>query len=138
MKTLPLRVRRQCDTAQRLAEMLEQRPEVKKVNYPGLESDPGHAFASRLFTGFGGMLSLYLEDAARAETFLDRVRIPLHAASLGGVETLVVQPARSTHLGQSEEDRQRLGITDELVRISVGIEDPDELEADFVQALEAE
>ena len=138
MKTLPLRVRRQCDTAQRLAEMLEQRPEVKKVNYPGLESDPGHAFASRLFTGFGGMLSLYLEDAARAETFLDRVRIPLHAASLGGVETLVVQPARSTHLGQSEEDRQRLGITDELVRISVGIEDPDELEADFEQALEAE
>jgi len=110
---------------------------VRKVNYPGLESDPGHAYADRLFSGYGGMLSFYLEDAARAETFLDRVRIPLHAASLGGVETLVVQPSRSTHLGQSEEDRQRLGITDELVRISVGIEDPGELEADFVQALEA-
>jgi cystathionine beta-lyase/cystathionine gamma-synthase len=84
------------------------------------------------------MLSLYFEDAPRAESFLNRVRIPLHAPSLGGVETLVVRPSRSTHLGQSEEDRQRLGITDELVRISVGIEDPEELEADFIQALEGQ
>jgi len=136
LKTLPLRVRRQGATAQRLAEMLSRRPEVRKVNYPGLESDPGHAYAGRLFSGFGGMLSFYLEEAARAESFLTRVQIPLHAPSLGGVETLVVQPSRSTHLGQTEEDRERLGITDELVRISVGIEDPDELEADFVQALE--
>ena len=137
LKPMPLRVRRQCETALRLAQTLSRRPGVRRVNYPGLESDPGHVFAKRLFTGFGGMLSLYLEDAQRVETFLDRLRIPLHAASLGGVETLVVQPSRSTHLGQSEEDRQRLGITDELVRISVGIEDPDELEADLLQALEA-
>jgi cystathionine beta-lyase/cystathionine gamma-synthase len=136
LKTLPLRVRRQGATAQRLAEMLSQRPEVRQVNYPGLKTDPGHSYAARLFSGFGGMLSFYFEEAARAESFLNRVQIPLHAPSLGGVETLVVQPSRSTHLGQTEEDRQRLGITDELVRVSVGIEDPDELEADFVQALE--
>lgn len=135
LKTLALRVRRQCSTAQRLAEMLDRRPEVKKVNYPGLESDPGHGFATRLFSGFGGMISFYLADAGQARSFLDRVEIPLHAASLGGVETLVVQPSRSTHLGQTPAERERLGITDELVRVSVGIEDPDELEADFEQAL---
>ncbi len=137
LKTLPLRVRRQGATAERLARTLAERPEIRRVNYPGLESDPGYPFASRLFSGYGGMLSFYLEDASQAGRFLDSVRIPLHAASLGGVETLVVQPSRSTHLGQSEEDRQRLGITDELIRISVGIEDPDELEADLLQALEA-
>jgi len=137
LKTLPLRVRRQSSTARRLAEMMTRRSAVKQVNYPGLESDPGHGFATHLFSAFGGMLSFYAEDAERAETFLNRVRIPLHAASLGGVETLVVRPSRSTHLGQTPAERERLGITDELVRVSVGIEDPDELEADFVQALEA-
>jgi len=136
LKTLPLRVDRQNSTARRLAQVLAQRPEVKKVNYPGLESDPGHAFASRLFSGFGGMLSFYMEGADQAKTFLKQVRIPLHAASLGGVETLVVQPSCSTHLGQTPAERERLGITDELVRVSVGIEDPGELEADFLQALE--
>lgn len=137
LKTLPIRVRRQAETAQRLAETLSRSPEVRRVHYPGLAADPGHRFASRLFSGYGGMLSFHLGDAARAESFLERLRIPLHAASLGGVESLVVRPSRSTHLGQSKEDRQRLGITDELVRLSVGIEDPDELEADLVQALEA-
>jgi cystathionine beta-lyase/cystathionine gamma-synthase len=137
LKTLPLRVRRQQETALRLARTMSERLEVRRVQYPGLESDPGHRFASHLFSGYGGMLSFYLDDAARARSFLERVRIPLHAASLGGVESLLVQPARSTHLGQSEEDRQRLGITDELVRLSVGIEDPDELEADLLQALES-
>ena len=136
LKTLALRVDRQSSTALRLAETLNRRPEIERVHYPGLESDPGHRFARELFSGYGGMLSCYMDSDERAQAFLDRVRIPLHAASLGGVETLVVRPSRSTHLGQSEEDRLRLGITDRLVRISVGIEDPDELIGDIVQALE--
>lgn len=137
LKTLGLRVRRQCSTAQRIAEVLAARPEVRQVQYPGLVSDPGHRYAQRLFTGYGGMLSFYLEDAAAAERFLAKVNIPMHAASLGGVETLVVRPSRSTHLAQTPEQRQQLGITDDLVRLSVGIEDPDELEEDLIQALEA-
>jgi cystathionine beta-lyase/cystathionine gamma-synthase len=137
LKTLGLRVRRQCATAQRLAEVLVARPEVRRLNYPGLASDPGHGFAERLFSGFGGMFSFYLGAAAVAERFLSRLRIPVHAASLGGVETLVVRPSRSSHLGQSPEQREALGITDDLIRVSVGIEDPGELEADFLQSLEA-
>lgn len=137
LKTLGLRVRRQSSTALQLAQLLSASSVVRKVNYPGLESDPGHPIAARLFSGYGGMLSFYLEDAAAAESFLEGVEIPLHAASLGGVETLVVRPARSTHLGQTPEERARLGITDELIRVSVGIEDPDELLADFDQALSA-
>ncbi len=135
LKTLVLRIERQNATALRLAEMLAGRSDVQRVNYPGLASDPGHRFAGKLFSGYGGMLSFYLEDAAAADRLLERVEVPLHAPSLGGVESLVVRPARSTHLGQTAEDRQRLGITDELVRVSVGIEDPDQLLADFEQAL---
>jgi cystathionine beta-lyase/cystathionine gamma-synthase len=135
IKTLALRVARQNENAGRLAKFLAGRPEVRKVNYPGLTSDPGHAFARGLFSGYGGMMSFYAESAATAEAFLERVKIPLHAASLGGVETLVVRPSRSSHLGQTPEDRKRLGITDDLIRVSVGIEDPDELIADFEQAL---
>ncbi len=135
LKTLVLRLERQNETALKLAQFLEGRPEARRVNYPGLSSDPGHRLARRLFSGYGGMLSFYAQDDAVAERFLERVRIPLHAASLGGVETLVVRPSRSTHLGQTPEGRQRLGITDDLIRVSVGIEDTDELIADFAQAL---
>ena len=135
LKTLVLRVERQNENALKLARFLAGRPEVRRVNYPGLEEDPSHPFAARLFSGFGGMLSFYAESAERAERFLDSVRIPLHAASLGGVESLVVRPSRSSHLGLEEKDRQRLGITDDLVRVSVGIEDADELMDDFDRAL---
>ena len=137
LKTLGLRVRRQGSTALRLAEFLAGHASVKKVQYPGLESDPGHRFAKRMFSSFGGVLSFYLETAPAADRFLEALKIPLHAASLGSVESLVVRPSRSTHLGQTPEERQSLGITDELVRLSVGIEDPEELEADLAQALEA-
>jgi cystathionine beta-lyase/cystathionine gamma-synthase len=137
LKTLALRVTRQNLSAIKLAEFLAARPEVRQVNYPGLSSDSSHRFASRLFSGFGGMLSFYAANAEVAAAFLERVKIPLHAASLGGVETLVVRPSRSSHLGQSEEERQRLGITDELIRVSVGIEDPDELLQDFERSLAA-
>ena len=135
LKTLTLRVRRQSETALRLARFLADHPRVRRVAYAGLESDPGHAVASRLFSGCGGMLSFHAVDAEVAERFLGAVRIPLHAASLGAVESLVVRPSRSSHLGMEPEERERLGITDDLIRVSVGIEDADELIADFAQAL---
>ena len=135
MKTLALRVERHNQNALALARFLDGDPRVEKVNYPGLEGDPSHSRARKLLEGFGGMLSFYLADAAGAERFLEKLRIPIHAASLGGVETLVVRPARSSHLGMAPEDRERLGITDGLIRVSVGIEQIDELVEDFGQAL---
>lgn len=135
LKTLGLRVRRQNETALRLARALADHPAVARVNYPGLPEHPGHDRAARLFAGFGGMLSFETRDLATAERFLERVRIAVHAASLGGVESLVVRPARSSHLGLSPEQREALGITDRLVRFSVGIEDPDELVEDCLAAL---
>ena len=92
-------------------------------------------FASELFQGFGGMLSFYTGNDELASRFLERLRIPVHAASLGGPESLVVRPSRSSHLGQTEEDRAALGISDDLIRVSVGIEDVDELINDFSHAL---
>ncbi len=136
MKTLALRVAKQNANAQRVAEFLDTHEDIVRVNYPGLASDPGHRIASRLFSGYGGMLSFYTGEPERAERVLSRVRIPLHAASLGGVESLVVRPARSSHLGLPPEARQKLGITDDLIRVSIGIEDTDELLADFAQALQ--
>jgi cystathionine beta-lyase/cystathionine gamma-synthase len=136
LKTLTLRVERQNHNALHLARFLEDRPEVRRVHYPGLESHPGHPWAEQLFDGYGGMLSFETNTPERAARVIENLRIPLHAASLGGVESLVVQPARSTHLGLSPEARADLGITDELVRVSVGIEDLDELRADFAQAFD--
>jgi cystathionine beta-lyase/cystathionine gamma-synthase len=135
LKTLSLRVARQNETAAKLARFLQGQPTVRSVNYPGLETSPSHGHANRYFSGYGGMLSFYLEDAAAAEGFLHRLTLPVHAASLGGVESLVVRPARSSHLGLEQEEREKLRITDDLVRVSVGIEDADELIADFAQAL---
>jgi len=135
MKTLGLRVERQNQNAMALALFLESLSEVRRVRYPGLASDPSHAFAKELFDGYGGMLAFYAADAEKAVRFLERVKIPRHAASLGGVESLVVRPSRSSHLGMSEEDRQALGITDDLIRVSVGIENAEELIEDFAQAL---
>ena len=135
LKTLVVRMERHNANAQRVAEFLDSRPDVRQVNYPGLAGDPSHPRAQELFSGCGGMLSFYLDGAERAERFIERLCIPLHAPSLGGPETLVVRPARSSHLGQTDEERKRLGITDDLIRVSVGIEDADELVADFSQAL---
>jgi cystathionine beta-lyase/cystathionine gamma-synthase len=135
LKTLALRVRRQNQGAMRVAGFLARHASVADVRYPGLPNDPSHRFACPLFDGFGGMVSFYARDAAAAERFLGRVTLPLVAASLGGVESLVVLPARSSHLGMAAEEREALGITDALVRISVGLEDVDELIEDFDQAL---
>jgi cystathionine beta-lyase/cystathionine gamma-synthase len=138
IKTLGLRVRRQNETALRIARLLEAHPAVVRINYPGLESDPGHARAAALFDGFGGMLSFELEGGAdAARRFLERVTIPIVAPSLGGVETLVIQPAVTAYAGVPRQERLRLGVTDGLIRLSVGIEDAAELVADLERALAA-
>jgi cystathionine beta-lyase/cystathionine gamma-synthase len=136
LKTLALRVRYQNDSTQRIAQFLEAHPAVVRVNYPGLESHPRHARARRLFAGYGGVLSFELEGGERrAEDFAHRVRIPAVAPSLGGVQTLLTRPATTSHAGLSREERLRLGISDGLLRLSVGIEATDDLLDDFRQAL---
>lgn len=136
MKTLALRVRHQNESALRIAQFLENHPAVARVNYPGLESHPRHQRARELFDGFSGILSFELRGGmAAADKFMQRAIIPIVAPSLGGVETLVTRPSTTSHSGMSREDRARLGISDGLVRVSVGIEATDELIEDFNQAL---
>lgn len=135
LKTLPLRVNLQNENALKLAQFLDDNSAVRKVCYAGLASDLGHKHASALFSGYGGMLSFYSDTVERADRFIEKVKIPLHAASLGGVETLIGKPASHSHLGLTDEQRQALKITDDLIRVSVGIEDIDELIEDFAQAL---
>jgi cystathionine beta-lyase/cystathionine gamma-synthase len=137
LKTLALRVERQNQNALALARFLAEHSKVRKVNYPGLETDPGYKTARKLFAGCGGMLSFYTHTPEQASRVLETLRIPLHAASLGAVETLVVRPSRSSHLGLTEEERRHIGVTDDLIRVSVGIESARELIADFGQALDA-
>ena len=136
VKTLALRVERQNATALRVARFLESHPAVARVRYPGLESHPQHARAKQLFDGFGGMVSVELKggrDAAIA--FMDSAHLALRAPSLGGLETLMSRPAAMSHVGLTEEERERAGVSEGLIRISIGIEDPDDLIADFDQAL---
>jgi len=136
IKTLALRVRAQNENAAALASFLAGHPQVAAVNYPGLASHPDHAHAAELLSGFGGMLSLRLRDGeAAAQGLLDAVRLPFVAPSLGGVETLITRPATTSHAGMSPEDRERLGITADLIRVSCGIEGAQDLIADFDQAL---
>jgi cystathionine beta-lyase/cystathionine gamma-synthase len=136
IKTLALRVRAQNDNAMALAGFLAGHPEVTAVNYPGLASHPDHEHAATLLSGFGGMLSLRLRGGeAAAQALLDAVRLPYSAPSLGGVESLITRPAITSHAGMRREDRERLGITDDLVRVSCGIEGTQDLIADFDQAL---
>jgi cystathionine gamma-synthase/cystathionine gamma-lyase/cystathionine beta-lyase len=137
LKTLCLRVRAQNENALALARRLERHPGVESVIHPGLESHPDHLRARRLFRGFGGVLSLTPRGGlAAAERLLARLRLPFVAPSLGGVETLVTRPAITSHSGLSAEARRALGITDSLVRVSVGIEAVEDLIADFEQALD--
>ena len=141
LKTLALRVRRQNRTALALADALEEHPAVARVHYPGLPSSPDHERARRLLDGFGGMLAFETEPAGSrgaaeaAERVTENLRLPLVAPSLGGVETLVTRPATTSHAGIPPEERRELGVVDELVRVSVGIESADDLVADFRQAL---
>lgn len=136
LKTLLVRMERQNQSSLTLAAFLENHPAVDQVNHPGLESSPSHELANKYLDGFGGMLSFELSGGREAaERFLDRVRIPFSAPSLGGVESLVTIPATTSHSGVSPEDRLAMGISDSLVRVSVGLEDVNDLMADFDQAL---
>jgi cystathionine beta-lyase/cystathionine gamma-synthase len=136
LKTLAVRVRAQGASAQCLAEFLARRPEVRQVNYPGLEQHPQHARARRLFQGFSGMLSFELESGTAAVDWISRTRLPIHAPSLGGLETLVTRPAATSHIGLAPEERERVGIRDGLIRVSVGLEAVEDVIDDFEQAFE--
>ena len=137
MKTLALRMRYQNESALRIARFLESHPSVAQVNYPGLESHPRHQRARELFEGFGGMMSFELQGGLQAaESLMSRLTLPIIAPSLGGVETLITRPAITSHSGMSPEDRHRLGISDGLIRLSVGIEATEDLIEDFEQALQ--
>ena len=138
MKTLAVRVKYQNESALQVARFLESHPTIEKVNYPGLESHPRNRRARELFDGFSGMLSFELKGGVEAaERFIQNTTLPVIAPSLGGVETLITRPATTSHVGLSPEDRRRLGISDGLIRVSVGIEATEDLIEDFEQALKA-
>lgn len=134
LKTLAVRVRQHNANAADLAVFLENHPAVSRVNYPGLPSHADHAVAVRQMRGFGGMLSVELHDPARVDRLLERFRVVMPALSLGGVESLVCVPSRTTHRTLSPEERGRAGIRDGLIRVSVGIEDITDLLEDFSHA----
>ena len=136
LKTLEVRVRRQCETAMAVARFLERHPKVARVHYPGLASHPDHRLARRQMRGFGGMLAFELKGGlAAARRFCDRTRIFLLAASLGGVESLIVLPIYTSHYRMSTTELAAAGVQPGTVRISVGLEDPADLLADLRQAL---
>ena len=138
MKTLAVRVRYQNESALRIAKFLDDHQAIEKVNYPGLDAHPQHERARELFDGFGGMVSFELRGgAATAEEFIKRTTLPIIAPSLGGVETLLTLPVKTSHSGMSPEDRHALGITDGLIRMSVGIEATEDIIEDLKHALAA-
>jgi cystathionine beta-lyase/cystathionine gamma-synthase len=137
MKTLAVRVRYQNESALKIARFLEQHPAVAKVNYPGLEGHPNHLRACELFDGFGGVLSFELAGGVEAgENFIAHATIPISAPSLGGVETLMTRPATTSHAGMSAAERAAAGISDGLIRLSIGLETTDDLIEDFERALQ--
>ena len=137
LKTLALRVRAHNANADALSRFLAEHPQVREVNYPGLPGSPDGARVVELFSGFGGVLSFRLHGgAAAAQRLLAGLRIPSVAPSLGSVETLITIPALTSHAGMSPEDRDRIGVTDDLVRVSCGIEDVRDLIDDFARAFE--
>jgi cystathionine gamma-synthase len=138
LKTLGLRIQRQNENALALAQFLTGQANVKRVYYPGLESDPGHAIAKRQMRGFGGVLSFELKGGMEAVTrFLPRLRYAFMAANLGQVETVVGPPSLTSHVELTAEERAAAGIPEGLIRYAVGIEDVDDLKADLKAALDA-
>lgn len=136
IKTLAVRMQRHCESALQLALFLSQHPRVNKVYYPGLSSHPQHALAKKQMHGFGGMISVELKtDLAETKNILSRFNIFALAESLGGVESLIEHPAIMTHASIPAETRKKLGITDGLIRLSVGIESLDDLKNDLMQAI---
>lgn len=139
LKTLELRVREQCRTAAALADWLQQRPEVARVLYPGLSSHPGHQIAARQMDGgFGAMISFELNgDFAATKRLVESTELFRLAVSLGAAESLIEQPASMSHASYDAHDRQAHGIADSLIRLSVGLEALEDLQADLLQAMQA-
>ncbi len=138
IKTLHLRVQRHCENGVKVAEFLKNHPKVDKVYYPGLENHPFHEIAKKqMIGGFGGMVTFTFKSGAKEDAmkFLEKVQVFTLAESLGGVESLANHPALMTHASIPEEKRKEIGITDDLVRLSVGVEDASDLIADLEQAL---
>jgi cystathionine gamma-lyase len=137
-KTLHLRMDRHCESAQVLTDLLTSHEAVGRVRYPGLESHPGHEIASRQMSDYGGMISFELADdeMEKALAILDEVEVFTLAESLGGVESLIEHPASMTHASIPAEEREKIGLTDSLVRLSVGVEAQKDLRADLEQALD--
>ena len=136
LKTLALRVEKQNNSALQLAEVLQEEAGVAKVYYPGLPQHPNHTIAVRQMRGgFGGMLSFELKDTGKTEAFLNKLQLIIPALSLGGVDTTICQPSKSSHANLPAEERLELGITDGLLRLSVGIESPEDLLYDLRTAM---
>jgi cystathionine gamma-synthase len=136
IKTLAVRMRRHNESGLSVAKFLERHPKIERVYYPGLESHPDHAIARRLCSGFGGMISFLVRgDLQATSRFVDGCALPIIAPSMGGVETLMEQPALMSFYELAPEQRQAIGIAENLVRLSVGLEDPEDLIADFSQSL---
>ncbi|MEM3613482.1 MAG: aminotransferase class I/II-fold pyridoxal phosphate-dependent enzyme [Candidatus Bathyarchaeia archaeon] len=136
LKTLVLRMERHNQNGMQIAKFLEKHPKVAKVYYPGLPSHPQHSLAKKQMRGFGGVVSFEIKgDFEKTVQFVESLKLCLLAASLGGTETLATQPATSSHYFITPEQRQKLGITDQLVRLALGIEDPKDIIADLKQAL---
>jgi len=137
IKTLPIRMERHDASGRTIAAWLDRQPKIRAVHYPGLPTHPQHALAKKQMSGFGGMIAFELGSLGAAKRFLGRVRLCALAESLGGVESLISHPASMTHGSVPKKDRVKIGVTEGLVRISVGLEDPDDLIDDLKQALAA-
>jgi cystathionine gamma-lyase len=138
VKTLPLRMQQHCENALKIAQWLDSHAKTGEVIYPGLHEHPQHALATKQMSGFGGMISMYLKtDLAGTKRFLERCELFTLAESLGGVESLIGHPVLMSHASLPAERRAELKLTDNLVRLSVGIEDADDLIADLDRALAA-
>ena len=136
VKTLELRMIRQCENAGQIASFLENHPEIQNVKYPGLESSASHERAKKYLCGFGAMVSFEVAGGeTRAKKFMDQLNLAIDAPSLGGLETLITRPALTSHSGMSPSEREKAGITDSLIRLSVGIELAEDLISDLDQAL---
>ncbi len=138
LKTLSIRIERQCSNAQHIAESLEQNNMIRNVYYPGLEGHDGHEIARSQMKAFGGVVSFELDEGKiNADKFIRNLKLITPALSLGGIESLICSPATTSHEKMNEEDRQSIGITKGLFRLSVGIEDKDDISADIEQAFYA-
>src|SRR5256885_2408216 len=135
LKTLPVRMERHCANAMRIATWLEAQPAVRRVYYPGLASHPDHALARKQMSAFGGMVTFSLGEKERAFRFWDRQRLVARAASLGGTESISSLPILFSHTGYSRDELARAGVDEGMVRLAVGLEDPEDLIADLAQAL---